>query len=186
MNTAKLPGIIGWILVATLTIFTLFLLCVFVANLLKADANVKASIIGLLGIVSAALVTHYKTKEREISARHFANKREGYTELINLIFDLLQSVKNKQNMQQEELVKKMMFFKKSLMIWGGPEVIRAWNAYELKSQAQLSREETLQEFDILLKTIREDLGHDDRTLPSGNLTALILDPKAKQMVLGKK
>ena len=93
MNTAKLPSITAWILGSAIIIFMVFLLWVFVSNLLKADANVISSIIGLFGIVTVALVTHYKTKEREISARHFANKREGYTELINLFFDVMQSVK---------------------------------------------------------------------------------------------
>ena len=93
MNTAKLPSITAWILGSAIIIFMVFLLWVFVSNLLKADANVISSIIRLFGIVTVALVTHYKTKEREISARHFANKREGYTELINLFFDVMQSVK---------------------------------------------------------------------------------------------
>lgn len=185
MNTAKLPSITAWILGSAIIIFMVFLLWVFVSNLLKADANVISSIIGLFGIVTVALVTHYKTKEREISARHFANKREGYTELINLFFDVMQSVKKNEDMQQEELVKKMASFKKSLMVWGGPEVIRAWNAFELKSQAQLSPAETMKTFDNLLRAIREDLGHDDGVLPSGSLAALILIPEDKKVALGE-
>ena len=88
-------------------------------------------------------------------------------------------------MQQEELVKKMASFKKSLMVWGGPEVIRAWNAFELKSQAQLSPAETMKKFDNLLRAIREDLGHDDGVLPSGSLAALILVPEDKKVALGE-
>lgn len=185
MNTAKLPGIIGWILAAAIMIFMLFLLYVFISNLLKADANVIASIIGLFGIVTAALVTNYKTKEREISARLFNNKREGYTELINLIFDLMQSEKTKQRMPHVELVSKMTAFKKSLMIWGGSEVIKVWNSYELKSQKQMSPEDTMREFDIILRAIRKDLGHDDGALASGNLAALILVPEDKKVALGE-
>ena len=64
-------------------------------NVRQADASIKAGLIGLFGMLSAALVTHYQAKKREINARHFADKREGYMHMIDLLFDLIMSMLRK-------------------------------------------------------------------------------------------
>ena len=84
-------------------------------------------------MLSAALVTHYQTKKREINARHFADKREGYMHMIDLLFDLIMSVKKGEELSEEVMLKKIMPFKKALIVWGGPQIIEAWNQFEMKS-----------------------------------------------------
>lgn len=192
MNDARPLDIIGKILAFALLVFIAYLLWLFVSNLLEADANIKTSVIGFISAIAIASFTHYQTKKREISARHFADKREGYLEIINLIFDILKSVKEEnEDMFQEDMTKKMMSFKKSLMVWGGPEVIKAWNTYEvklaaneLKSTEEQSPKEMIQDLDNILRAFRKDLGHNDGTLPSGSLAALILVAEDKNVALG--
>ena len=189
MNTKRSHGIIGMLVV----LFTVFFLWLFVSNLLKADANIKAGIIGFIGVITAALVTHYQTKKRENSARHFANKRESYTGFIDMFFDIMESAQENQNMPQKEIAEKMTSFKKSLMVWGGPEVIRAWNSYELKfaanalkSKEQQPLEETIQDLDVIVRAFRKDLGHNDGTLSKGSLAALILPAEYKIIAFGER
>ena len=164
-----------------------WLVWVFVANIGEADASVKAALIGFSAVVITALAAHSYTKKREIDARLFADKRAGYTEVMDLIFDILMATKNKQVLSNEDMLGKMLRFKKALITWGGPKAITAWNEFELTgASGGLSSEEMLQQMEKILRAIREDLGHDDRTLTTGSLMALLIVPEDKGTVLGKK
>ena len=79
-----------------------------VNNLQDADPGLRAGIIGALGAVVAAIVTHVNTKRREINERHFSEKREAYGKIIELIFDLIMKTKSGKQISGKEahLVKK--------------------------------------------------------------------------------
>jgi len=64
------------------------LLWVFVSGLLEADADTRTAVIGLVTVVTAAIVTHVRTKKREIEARHFREKGEAYLGFLDLFFDM--------------------------------------------------------------------------------------------------
>ena len=186
MNNTRAFDIIGKILAFALLALIPFLLWVFAANLLEADANIKTSVIGFIGAIAVASFTHYQTKKREISSRHFANKRESYMEFIDLIFEMMKATKENRVTSQKKMIDKMFAFKKSLMVWGGPEVIAEWNSFELKANKQQSVTETMQIFENILRAIRKDLGHDDNALPPGSLVALIIVSEEKKMVLDER
>lgn len=183
--TAKPLDKIGNVALSVIVGTAVFLLWFFLSNLWEADANVKAGIIGFISAIAVVSFTHYYTKKREISARHFTDKRKGYMEFIDLFFEQIQLGKKNQNISQKKMIDKIALFKKSLMVWGGPEIIELWNSFELKSEEQLSGKEMMQVFEDILRAIRKDLGHDDVTLPYGNLTALILVAKDKKVALGE-
>ena len=182
MNIAKILTIIGVILVLGIVGF---LLWIFAWSLLEADANIKSGVIGLVSVIIVALVTHYQTKKREISARHFSAKREGYMKFIDLFFDMARSVKNNRSTSEKEMIQQMMQFKKALIVWGGQEIIEAWNSFEANVQDGQSTEKMMWTLENILKAIRKDLGHDDSTLPSGSLIALLLVTEDKRKILGQ-
>ena len=157
---------------------------IFVVNFNHADPSVKASLIGLFGMFLVALIANYYTRKREIDARHFANKREGYMQLIDMIFDSILSIKNNENLTEEEMLHKMISFKKSLLIWGGPNIIEAWNNFESKSVGNIDPKETLKEMEKVLRKIRKDLGHDDSPLKFGALSDLLLIAEDKGKLFG--
>ena len=157
---------------------------VLVWSLRGADANTRSGVIGFIGMISVALFTHYQTKKREISARHFSDKREGYIKFVDLFFDLTQSAKANDRMPQKDLVEKLLPFKKALIIWGGPEILGLWNSFEAKANDKQSPEEMMRMLEDILRAIRSDLGHDDSALPYGSLVALILVAEDKNIVLG--
>jgi hypothetical protein len=173
----------GYIAVFAILSFAVWMLWVFVTNINAADASVKAGLIGLFGVFSAALITNYQTKKREIDARHFADKREGYMHMIDLLFDLILSVKKGEEMAKKEMVSKMMSFKKALIVWGSAEIIDIWNQYEIKSDENLKPEQMIVEMEKILRAIRKDLGHDDSRLKFGNLWGLMLVAKDKKILL---
>ena len=107
-----------YILGFAIVLFSVWMAWVFVNSLEKADASIKAGLIGMLGMLSGALVVHYLTKKREIDARHFADKRAGYMILIDLIFELLFSIKNGQKLSEKSMQENMIKFKKSLFSVG--------------------------------------------------------------------
>ncbi len=174
------------LLLLSIVAFFGWLVWVFIANISKADTSVIAALIGFPPVIIAALAAHYYTKKREIDARLFADKRAGYTEVMDLIFDILMATKNNQKLSNKNMLEKMLRFKKALIIWGGPKAITAWNEFELQSGRSPSNEEMFQQMEKILRAIREDLGHDDGTLPNGSLMALIIVAEDKGIVLGKK
>ena len=157
-----------------------WLVWVFVTNISAADASVKAGLIGLLGMFSVAIVSNYQTKNREIDARHFLHKREGYMKLIDLVFDLIQSQKANRNVPNNKLLRDIASFKKTLIIWGGPETVEAWNNYEILSSSSPDAKTMIKEMEKILRSIRKDLGHNDTQLKFGHLSALILVPEEKK------
>ena len=175
-----------YILGFAIVLFSVWMAWVFVNSLEKADASIKAGLIGLLGMLSGALVVHYLTKKREIDARHFADKRAGYMILIDLIFELLFSIKNGQKLSEKSMQENMIKFKKSLLVWGGPEIIEAWNQYEQTVDANSPSVNLIQELDNVLRAVRKDLGHNDSTLKLGSLSALFLVAKDKKKYIGKE
>lgn len=81
-------------------IFSVFLGCVsfaflawtvwyFILAIQEADANVKAGIVGLLGMFFTAILTNFFTRKREINARHFSEKCEAYGKIIDIVFDII-------------------------------------------------------------------------------------------------
>ena len=177
--------IITYFLAFATILFSVWMTWVFVKSVGKADDSIKAGLIGMLGMLSVALVVHYQTKKREIDARHFANKRAGYMILIDLIFELLFSIKEGKSLSEKAMQKKMIKFKKSLLVWGGPEIIEAWNQYELTVAANLPSVNLILELENVLRAVRKDLGHNDSTLEFGSLSALFLVAKDKKNVIGK-
>lgn len=163
-----------------------WLIWLFIINVQSSDSNIKAGLIGLFGMLTAALITHYQTKKREINARHFGDKRTGYMHMIDLLFDLIIAVKKGEELSEDKLLDKIMPFKKALIVWGSPQVIDAWNHFELESESGLAPEQMLREMESILRAIRKDLGHDDSTLKFGSLWALMLVAKDKKMALGGK
>ena len=167
-----------------LIVSVLFCIGVLIWSLFKADANTRSAVIGAIGVITVAMITHYKTRNREIAARHFADKRDGYMKFMDLLFDMIVMTKKNRKFDNEELLKRYIPIKKAIMIWGGPNLIEEWNFFETAPEQVQTSEQALFMFEKILRAIRLDLGHDDSSLPPGSLIAMILIAKDKDMVLG--
>ena len=146
-----------------------------------ADANVKAGIVSVAGLLFAAMLTNYYTRQREVRARHFQEKRDAYETIIDLILDMFQSVKSKRSMSEKDMHKRMLDFKKGLMIWGSASTIRLWNRVETETTPD-NPSDTPPLMEDLFRAIRKDLGHDDSSLPFGELTSLFVIPEDKKKI----
>ena len=165
------------------------LLWIFISSFLEASPNIKAVIIGFAGTATVALITHQKTRKREIDARHFADKRVGYMAFIDLMFSIVLAARGDDKDKIEKAVgnidmeKDILSFKKAIMVWGGSDLIQAWNDYEINSNKLQGTPGVIMEMDKLLRAIRKDLGHSDSTLKDGELVGLNLKPKDKERLL---
>ena len=165
------------------------LLWIFVSSLLEASPNIKAVIIGFAGTATVASITHQKTRRREIDARHFADKRVGYMAFIDLMFSIILAARGDDRDEIETAVgeidmeKDIIAFKKAIMVWGGSDLIQAWNDYEINANKLQGTPGVIMEMDKLLRAIRRDLGHSDSTLNDGELVGLNLKPEDKEKLL---
>ena len=159
----------------------------FVYTFFKADAGFQSAILALIGTVAAGIFAHISAKRREAESRHFEAKRKGYMELINLMMDMVVSTKtNARGPSNKTLLKKMVEFKKVLLIWSDADVIKAWDRFERCAGNLSDPEATFEIWDDLLRAMRKDLGKEDSRLAKGELLALILTAEDKHMATGSK
>ena len=151
-----------------------WLIWIFIDNVREADASIMVGLIGLLGMLTAALIAHYQTKKREINARLFDDKSKGYMHMIDLLFDFIIKGKKGEELTEEQTLEGMLKFKKALIVWGGPKVIEAWNSFEVNSASERTPHDMVREMEGILRAMRKDLGHDDSALKFGSLWGLML------------
>lgn len=180
MRNAFMADVRRMLIFVSISWGVLWLIGVFVDNIGEVDVNVKVALISLSGVLLTAVFTHYQTKKREINARFFAEKRAGYDHMLDLIFDLLRAIKRDPKLSEDDRSEKALLFKRALVVWGGSKLITAWNEYEQRGDG-----DSLKRMEKLLRAIREDLGHHDRTLKPGSLEELFRGPREKNTAPGQ-
>lgn len=166
---------------AALTCMTV--LWIFTTNLIEAEPNLKVGLLGLFGALAVGLFTHYQTRKREINARHFAEKRTAYRQMVGLLFDMILAAKIGKKITDREMMTTILEFKKGLLIWGDAALIEVWNQYEIDSANKPEGDEVVKRMERVLLAIRKDLGHDDKFLRPGNLAGLLIAGDEKQKFL---
>ena len=156
----------------------------FLYALSQAGAGFQSGILALIGVVTAGIIAHRSAKSREIEARHFDDKRSGYNAFVDVMMQQFQEVKaGKKNQQKiKEMQKKIIEYKKMLLIWADSDVIKMWNNFEKGGMAENDSVDILLKVDELLRAMRKDLGKDDSQLEEGELVSLILIPEEKHKV----
>lgn len=155
----------------------------FIYALFHAGPAVQSGILAIVGVVTAGIIANISAKKREIEARHFNEKREGYTAFVDVIIDTLMAEKRGRKPPSErQLLEKIIQYKKMLWIWGDADVIKMWNKFEIMGINNTDSNAPLMLWDELLRVMRKDLGKDDSQLKKGELVSLILTPEDKDKV----
>jgi hypothetical protein len=76
----------------------------------------------------------------------------------------------------DPVIKRLWEFKKNLLIWGGPNMIKAMMDFEKGASEEAT---VLANVENLIRATREELGHDDSKLPTGSLIAMLLNERHK-------
>lgn len=147
-----------------------------VTSVFGLDEKVAAALIAACGtvIVSVATVvyTQHKAKSREIEEVHRSKKIEIYKQFMDkAIIGVLRASKDKSLESaeyQSELEGLFFSFSNELIVWGSPEVIRAYAAFRNGGSSPAR----LLQLDDLLRAIRQDLGNSNFNLKRGDLIKL--------------
>ena len=118
---------------AILIVFLLVFLGWFFYTFAQADVEFQSGILALIGVVAAGIIAAMSAKKREREARHFDEKRKGYTEFVNMMMKYILAEKLKKDRPSvDQLAESMVEFKKLLVIWADAEVIKMWNQLEME------------------------------------------------------
>ena len=141
-----------------------------------ANDTVKLGIITAIISVSALLYNNSRQQAREIKSRQFSDKKQSYQKFFDLMIDVLSAERTGRIIPQAEMLERTQSFVKDLMIWGSPETINQYNSYVRDSLnlAQSGDPGVFTSMEALMRSLRRDLGHDDRKLEILGITKLLI------------
>ena len=140
----------------------------FIQSFFTAESGI---ITGLFSIF-IALIRNAQMKKREINALLFRDKAEIYEKFMDIIKNLILSTKgfgkHSKKIDPNFLAKEMADIKAKAIIFGGRELIEAFNKFQKAANDKdpLAR---IREAEELLRAFRSDLGHRDALLKKGEL-----------------
>ena len=178
----KLHLLFGIGLIALFVFVGWKLISIFFTSLSELEASVSAAIIGAMATVFAGtivvLITQHMTKTREIEDAHREKKVEIYNKFLITIIRILkgsnQNIKSKP-ISETELIEYMVDFKREILLWGSPKVIKAQLKYEASAG---DTKKMFYAVDNIYKAIREDIGLSNKGLMPLDLFKLFLkDPQ---------
>lgn len=152
-----------------------------ISNLSQINPSVLAAIIGAMATVFVGiivvLITQHQTKLREIAEAHREKKVEIYNKFLNIITNLLKGANENikcEPISQEDLIEYLVEYKREILLWGSPKVIKAQLHYESVSG---NTRQMFYAIDNLYRAIREDIGLSNKGLEPLDLFKLFLkDP----------
>lgn len=155
---------------ATFKIYSLFVV---------ASTNVKLGISTALVSLFALIYNNNRQQNREISSRHFSEKRQAYQKFFDLLFEFMGQEKTGQ--APDSSVERMMDVVKGLMVWASADTINLYNEFLRFSVSVDGKKETTKGLPLsiiyiekILRSMRRDLGHVDKALEGHGLTKLFI------------
>jgi hypothetical protein len=169
-----IPGWGGFVLIEKLA-----------ATLPSIDSNLAAGLVAASAtiIVSVLSITISKLWERKTAIEKEIREKKSpvYEGLINFIFGFMFAEKlGKKPPSEKELMTRIV---PELIIWGAPEVVKAFADFRKLSLAE-NREEpfdTLFAVENIYLAIRRDLGHRDTQLKKGDILVLFINDIIKHL-----
>ncbi len=165
---------------ALIAIFTISALALIVYFLIDAAVNwIRSLDSGLAGAIITAIIglfslwyAQWHTRSREISESH----RQSKIEVYNIFFDIVDkfqddtvdtSFEDKKDVP-DWLKKDFRRLNRGLILWGSPDVMKAWLNFRTISVAKDGKN-TLIAVDKMYQAIRKDLGNSNFGLQTGDL-----------------
>lgn len=169
----------GLILLAILIYTGWIAISFFIDSLKNADAKIASAIIaGMFTIfagLAAVIITQRQIKLREIQEAHREKKIEIYSNFITAATTMVAAQNASLDIKplsEKELISVMFNFKKEILLWGSPEVIKA----QLKFQTLSHDGSSLILFAVndIYKAMRNDIGLSNSGLSNNELIKLFM------------
>ena len=150
----------------------------FARKLAEINPSVSAAIIGSMATVfvgiAAVIITQRQTKARELEEAHRTRKVEIYNNFLTIVTKVLKSMNDQlaaEQVSQTELANSLVDYKREILLWGAPKVIKAQLHYEA---ATATGGNMFLAMDNLYRAIREDIGLNNKGLAEFDLIKLFL------------
>lgn len=150
----------------------------FARKLAEINPSVSAAIIGSMATVfvgiAAVIITQRQTKARELEDAHRTRKVEIYNNFLTIVTKVIKSMNDQlaaEQVSQTELANSLVDYKREILLWGAPKVIKAQLQYEA---ATATGGNVFLAMDNLYRAIREDIGLNNKGLAEFDLIKLFL------------
>jgi hypothetical protein len=149
-------------------------------NSVSGDLS-KALIAGGIAICTAvATLVLGKIWERKLQIQQHIRERKipVYEEQIRTFFGVLFESKFKKpddTNDPEALAKAFVAFSEKLVIWGGPDVIKAWCEFRSNDWETSTHAQSLAKLETFIKAVRKELGNANKSLDKGELLRLFIN-----------
>jgi hypothetical protein len=143
------------------------------AGLITASATVVVAVVSLLASKHLEMKTTIRAKLRE-------KKEPTYKELIDFIFDVTFAQKlGREMLSEKQMMEFMAKTTRDLVIWGSPEVVKAFSNFKQVSQGGQGSADLTSRLmfgiEDIFRAIRKDLGHGDLLLQRGDILRLYIN-----------
>lgn len=177
---------VGTILAFVVTALAVYICWVvltrFVGFLENANPSVASAVIGTMATLLVAfwsnLYVQRQVKLREIEEAHRPKKTEIYEKFLNVLSRQLAAnnpIVETTALSENELLRYFHELQTQLLLWGSPEVIKAFQSFKAGSS---SEKHPLIGVDKLLRAIRSDIGLSNQGLDNHELVKMYLkDPQ---------
>ena len=158
--------------IALLFIFALLSFWWFIRIFLLANPNVQAAIIAGIASLLIALYNARKMRQQAAFEAHKEIKAKIYDDFISKMVSLFHPDTRKKH-SEEALLKFMTDFSSKIMMYGSPQVLKAFIAWR-ESANKNDAKETLEKTGALILAMREDLGESNADLKPLDLLAPLI------------
>ena len=155
-----------------------FLYHALVSSSAPIQAVVVAGSLTIFGSVISLIYSARNQKRREIEAEHREKKSEIYEKFMEFWLGTLLREKLEQSpVTQVEIFQFFQSFNQKMIVWGSDEVLKQYLAFRASSQESdtLPPMQILEELEVLMFTMRVDLGHANKNLQKHDLLRLFIN-----------
>src|SRR5690606_23340717 len=163
-----LPIVIA-VLAAALLGYGSYLLTVYVPASVAGAAITAATTI-IISVVTLT-VGRFFEKQKELEALHREKKIPIYDEFLQGLFNVFYGAKQKQKFDLVGFLRKWQI---KIVLWGGPDVVNAYIDWHNTLKKQLADKAAIDATEALIRAIRRELGHNDKTLRNDLFARFIL------------
>ena len=157
----------------------------FITKLLAAEPTISASIVGamatILGGLAVVLINNKQAKLRDIAEAHRTKKVAIYEGYLEIIIALTVGNKDDVSIQppsEQELKDYLVKFKREVLLWGSPEVIKKQLEFENITEKG-DTANILKSVNALYKAIRNDIGLSNSGLNDYELVKFFISDRSE-------
>ena len=135
---------------------------------------VAAVIVGAVTVIGSVFIAAFnarRARERVAVEANRAKKAEAYHAFMGILVNVMKSVKSGEAPKEQELTQIFTNFAAAAMIYGGPDVVRAFHKWRAAADDPKA---ALRLMDGMLRAMRADLGESNRGIAEYGLIGLFV------------